>query len=73
MNNDKKLVSIIESNLIHEVQIAKTILENEGIKCFVFDENINNLYGGNIGGYKLKINELDLTKAKQILEEAQSE
>jgi len=52
--------------------LVKTRLENEGIKCFIFDEHINNvmpIYGQAVGGIRIKIKEEDVLKAKQLIEE----
>ncbi len=52
--------------------LVKTRLENEGIKCFIFDEHINNvmpIYGQAVGGIRIKIKEEDALKAKQLIEE----
>ena len=55
-----------------EAHLLKTTLESEGIQCFIFDENmvsINPLFNITVGGIKLKINNADLGKALEILEE----
>ena len=52
--------------------LVKTRLENECIKCFIFDEHINNvmpIYGQAVGGIRIKIKEEDVLKAKQLIEE----
>ena len=52
--------------------LVKTRLENEGIKCFIFDEHIDNvmpIYGQAVGGIRIKIKEEDVLKAKQLIEE----
>lgn len=57
-----------------EAHIVKSRLENEGIHCFLFDENmvsLNPLYNVTVGGIKLKINDKDTEKAKQVLKEIQ--
>ena len=68
-----ELVTLLESNYMHELQIAKSILDKHNIQTFVFDENVNSIYGGVLGGYKLKINALQLEEAKQILEAHKTE
>lgn len=53
-----------------DAHILKIKLESEGITCFLFDENIvsvNPLYSNLVGGIKLKINEEDLSHAKNIV------
>ena len=50
--------------------MLKSKLENEGIPCYLFDENIvslNPLYNVTVGGIKLKINELDRERAQQVI------
>jgi len=50
--------------------ILKSKLESEGIKCFIFDENMitnNMIYNISVGGIKLKIDDTDLTKANKII------
>ncbi len=52
--------------------ILKTRLESEGIQCFIHDENIvtlNPLYNFAVGGVKLKVNEVDLERAVNVLKE----
>lgn len=53
-----------------DAHILKIKLESEGITCFLFDEHmvsVNPLYSQLIGGIKLKINEADLTHAKNVV------
>lgn len=55
-----------------EAHLLKIRLENEGIDCFIFDENIVTLmplYNIGVGGIKLKINEHDKDKALGIITE----
>lgn len=55
-----------------DAHILKIKLESEDIMCFLFDENIvsiNPLYSNLVGGIKLKINEEDLERAKEIISE----
>lgn len=55
-----------------DAHILKIKLESEDITCFLFDENIvsvNPLYSNLVGGIKLKVNEEDLERAKEILSE----
>ena len=53
-----------------ETHLLKCKLESEGVKCYIFDENmvsLNPLYNITVGGIKLKINEIDLNKASEII------
>ncbi|MEX1383333.1 DUF2007 domain-containing protein, partial [Lutibacter sp.] len=57
----------------HEVHIAKTLLANQGIESYIIDENIATSIGtAFVEGYKLKVNALNLEKAKKILDEVNS-
>lgn len=73
-NNNYKLVTILTSALSHEVYIVKSLLENEGIQSFIFDENIISTIGtAYVEGYKLKVNVTDLEKSKKIVEKYQTD
>ncbi|MHB1279582.1 MAG: putative signal transducing protein [Bacteroidia bacterium] len=53
-----------------EAHLFRTVLENEGIPCKIFDElmvGLNPLYTITVGGVKLKIRETDLEAALEIL------
>lgn len=53
-----------------DAHLYKSKLESGGVLCFLFDENMNNIYptyGNLIGGIKLKINLKDWEKAKIVL------
>lgn len=53
-----------------EAHLWKTKLENEGIMCFLFDENVVStqpLYAQAVGGIKLMIRAEDAEQAKMIL------
>jgi len=55
-----------------QAHIFKNKLENEGIVCYIHDENIvtlNPLYNFAVGGVKLKVNEQDAEEARSILAE----
>ena len=55
-----------------DAHLLKSKLESEGIDCFLFDENIVSvmpLYNITVGGIKLKIDDSDLKKAKEIFSE----
>ena len=72
-NTENTLVTIVNSTYMHEVQIAKSLLSNRGIKTYIIDENINSVYGATVGGYKLQISSLDFDEAKAILDEVNSD
>ncbi len=55
---------------MHEIHIAKSLLESYGITSYVIDENIDLVYGRSVfEGFKLKINSVDKAKANEILKE----
>jgi len=64
----KNVKTVFRSTFIHEIHIAKTTLENEGVKSFVIDEHLSYSIGtAFIEEYKLMINEQDFDKALTIL------
>ncbi len=68
------LVTVLTASLIHETHIAKTLLSNEGIESFMFDENIMASIGtAYVQGYKLKVRASDAKKAKAIIDEIMTE
>lgn len=72
-NKSESLVTVLTASLIHEVHIAKTLLANQGIESYIIDENIATSIGtAFVEGYKLKVNALNLEKAKKILDEVNS-
>lgn len=53
-----------------EANLARSLLEAEGIPCFIRDEHtigINWLYSNVLGGVRLCVSEEDLVRAKEIL------
>jgi hypothetical protein len=53
-----------------EAHLWKTKLENEGILCFLFDENVvstHPFYANAVGGIKLMIRATDAEQAKMVL------
>lgn len=63
------LVTIINAQYIHEVQIAQSKLELEGIPSYIIDENLTSTIGtAFVEGYKLQVNPDNLIKAKTILD-----
>ncbi len=72
-NNSDTLVTLTITNFIHQVEIAKTILANNGIGSFIFDGNVT--YSGlpTSQGYKLKVSAHNFEKAKKILDEINEE
>jgi DNA-directed RNA polymerase subunit RPC12/RpoP len=55
-----------------DAHMLKSRLENEGIKCFLFDEEtvtINPLFAQAIGGIKLKVYQDDMPIVREILKD----
>lgn len=68
------LVTVLTASLIHETHIAKTLLANQGIESFIFDENITSTIGtAYVEGYKLKVRASDAKKASAIIDEIMTE
>lgn len=64
-----KLVTILNAQFLHEVQIAQSKLELEGIKSFIVDENITSTIGtAFVEGYRLQVNSTDVEKSKPIID-----
>jgi hypothetical protein len=66
-NKSDTLITLIETSLIHEIYIAKSLLASYNIPSYIFDENLTTIGIPNTEGYRLKVNELDFENAKQIL------
>ncbi|MEH0153215.1 DUF2007 domain-containing protein [Limibacter armeniacum] len=66
-----KLVTLKTFNTPIEANILKSKLEEEGIHCFIHDENLGSIgsFGMATGGIKIKVSEADLAKALEILNE----
>ena len=67
-----ELITLKAFDTAIEAHILKNKLEDEGIVCYIFDENIvtlNPLLNFAVGGVKLKIPKQDASKAKEILTE----
>lgn len=69
--NKNNLYTLLKSNYLHQVEMAKTLLEQHGIQTFIFDRNIDNVIGtAFIEGYRLVVSMRDYEQAKKILEES---
>lgn len=69
-NESSTLVTILRTSLMHEVQIARTLLASFDIQSYIFDTNIDLIIGtAFVEGYKLKVSSLDFDRAKKILDE----
>lgn len=64
-----KLVTILNAQFLHEVQIAQSKLDLEGIQSFIVDENITSTIGtAFVEGYKLQVSSTDVEKSKPIID-----
>ena len=64
-----KLITILNAQFLHEVQIAQSKLELEDIQSFIVDENITSTIGTSfIEGYKLQVSATDVEKSKPIID-----
>lgn len=63
------LVTIAEFNLPNRAQFLKSLLEAEGIQCYLKDELTSQIYGTGImfGGIKLQVLDTDVEAATRIL------
>lgn len=67
---DEKIITFENYYDVMLAHIVRTKLEDNGIPCFIADENTltaNPLYNQAVGGIKLKIFERDLEKCRAIL------
>jgi len=64
-----KLITIFNAQFLHEIQIAQSKLELEGIQSFIIDENITSTIGtAFIEGYRLQVDISDVEKSKPIID-----
>lgn len=63
------LVTIAEFNELTRALFLKSLLESEGITCFLQDQYISQVYGTGIitGGVKLQVSQNDVNKATEIM------
>lgn len=63
------LVTIKTAHIPSDLVVARSVLESEGIYCFVKDEIMSQLYPmfGGVGGAKLQVRGEDAEKAIAIL------
>ena len=67
-----KLITLKTFDNSIEAHLLKVKLESEGIRCFIFDQNIvsmNPLFNITVGGIKLNISDADQDKALSVLQE----
>ena len=66
----ENLVTIITFVFPHELGIPRSLLESEGIDCFVRDElttSVHPFYSNAIGGIRLQVKESEAQRATEIL------
>lgn len=63
------LVTISVHITIVEAELARGVLDAAGIEAFIHAPHANALYPGALGEIKLQVNESDLEKALEALEE----
>ncbi len=68
-NTNSPLVTILNTSILHDIQIAQSKLASEGIDSYFFDENLNSIIGTSmVEGYRLEVAENDAEKAAKILQ-----
>ncbi|GAA3972600.1 DUF2007 domain-containing protein [Mucilaginibacter dorajii] len=70
--SEEKIITFENYYDVMLAHIVRTKLEDNGIPCFISDENTiaaNPIYNQAIGGIKLKIFERDLERCRQIMAE----
>ncbi len=68
MHAQQRFKTVLVTNFLHEIHLAKTKLASQGINSFIVDENINSIIGtAFIEGYKLNVDAVDYEAARTIL------
>lgn len=60
-------VTMMSSDILSELAVAKTYLEDKGIPCLLRDELINQVYAAGKSGAKLQVAEEDAIRAAEFL------
>lgn len=63
------MVTVASYNLPMEAELARSLLESEGIDVILRDEGVAT-WGMAIGGVKLQVRQSDFEAARQILQDA---
>ena len=53
-----------------EAEMVRQLLENEGVRACVMDENMGSMFHVAVGGVKLMVDDADVEKAIEILEKS---
>ncbi len=70
---EDSLITVIAFNFPHELTMPRSLLESEGIECFVPDEYMSDTMPfrtNAMGGIRLQVRESDALRAYEILREA---
>lgn len=51
-----------------EAEMVRQMLENEGVRAYVMDENMGSMFYVAVGGVRLAVDDADVEKAIEILE-----
>lgn len=69
----EKLVTVARYRDYMAADLARQMLEDEGIKAFVMGENFSNIYSGAVVDIQLQTLESQAEQAKEILEAARQQ
>jgi len=70
----RDLVTVRTFGSLAEAELAKGLMDSEGIESFLFDENMGRLYWMNVtGGVKLRVDAENAEAANRLLDENVSE
>ena len=53
-----------------QAEMVRQLLENEGVRACVIDENVGSMFHVAVGGVKLAVDDADVEKAIEILEKS---
>ncbi|MDR1112309.1 MAG: DUF2007 domain-containing protein [Bacteroidales bacterium] len=73
MNNEETnmdLVTVAVENYPYQASILKALLEEAGIKVFLQNEYMAQLYGNTVGGIAVQVSNTDVEKARELLIES---
>ena len=50
-----------------QAEMERQLLENEGVRAYVMDENMGSMFHVAVGGVRLAVDDADVEKAEMIL------
>ena len=53
-----------------QAEMVRQLLENEGVRAYVIDENMGSMFHVAVGGVKLMVDDADVEKAIEIIEKS---